>query len=37
LVNLDDHCALEDFEEFGIFIETGDMVFITGRELVAAG
>ena len=37
LVNLDDHCTLEDFEEFGIFIETGDMVFITGRELAAAG
>jgi hypothetical protein len=37
LVNLDDHCTLEDFEEFGIFIETGDMVFITGREIAAAG
>lgn len=33
LVNLDDHCQLDDIEdEGGIFILSGDMLIITGRE-----
>jgi hypothetical protein len=37
LVNLDDHCELEKWEEFGIYIQSGDIIFITGRERSSAG
>jgi hypothetical protein len=32
VVNLDNHCELEDFEEDGIFIRSGDIIIVTGRE-----
>lgn len=36
LVNLDDRCQVEKYEREGIFIQEGDMVFVTGRENAAA-
>lgn len=32
LVNLDDRCDVEKYEREGIFIQEGDMIFVTGRE-----
>ena len=33
LVNLDDHCALDDlYDEGGVFIQSGDILIISGRE-----
>ena len=30
LVNLNNHCEMQEFQENGIFIEDGDIVIITG-------
>ena len=32
LVNLDNRCQVEKFEREGIFLQTGDLLFVTGRE-----
>lgn len=32
LVNLDNRCQLEKYEREGIFLQTGDLLFVTGRE-----
>ncbi len=32
LVNLDDRCQIEHVEREGIFIQEGDLIFVTGRE-----
>lgn len=37
LVNLDDRCQVEKFERHGIFLQEGDMIFVTGRENALAG
>ena len=37
LVNLDDERQISDLEEFGLCINIGDMVFVTGLEHAAAG
>ena len=38
LVNLDDHCQLDNIEdEGGIFILSGDMLIVTGRQNTTAG
>ena len=37
LVNLDDRCKVEKYEAEGIFLQTGDMLIVTGRENAAAG
>ena len=37
LVNLDDKCKLSRQEDYGIFIQTGDYVIVTGRAKPLAG
>ena len=37
LVNLDNRCQVEKFEHNGIFLQTGDILFVTGRENKCAG
>ena len=32
LVNLDNRCQVEKYEREGIFLQTGDLLFVTGRE-----
>eukprot|EP00347_Sterkiella_histriomuscorum_P016476 403353033 len=32
LVNLDNRCQVEKYEHEGIFLQTGDLLFVTGRE-----
>ena len=32
LVNLDNKCQVEKYEKEGIFLQTGDLLFVTGRE-----
>ena len=32
LVNLDDNCFIEEIETEGVFIQTGDIIFLTARE-----
>jgi hypothetical protein len=32
LVNLDNRCQIEKLENEGIFVQTGDLIFVTGRE-----
>ena len=37
LLNLDDHCLLDDIEdEGGIFLESGDLLVVTGRSNTSA-
>ena len=36
LVNLDNRCQVEKFEHEGIFLQTGDILFVTGREETCA-
>ncbi len=37
LINLDDHCLLEDIEDQGgIFLQTGDLLIVTGRNNASA-
>eukprot|EP00347_Sterkiella_histriomuscorum_P007849 403347327 len=36
LVNLDNRCQVEKFEHEGIFLQTGDLLFVTGREYTCA-
>ena len=36
LVNLDDACQIEELERLGIFIQIGDLIFVTGRENACA-
>jgi hypothetical protein len=37
LINLDDHCLLDDIEdEGGIFLQTGDLLVVTGRSNTTA-
>eukprot|EP00347_Sterkiella_histriomuscorum_P000922 403374008 len=37
LVNLDNRCQVEKYEKEGIFLQTGDLLFVTGRENKCAG
>jgi hypothetical protein len=37
LVNLDNRCQIEKLEREGIFLQTGDLLFVTGRENKCAG
>lgn len=32
MVNLDSRCQIERLEREGIFVQTGDLIFVTGRE-----
>ena len=32
LVNLDDNCFIEEIETEGVFIQSGDIIFLTARE-----
>ncbi len=36
LVNFDDRCELEEYEDQGIFLEVGDILIITARQDAAA-
>lgn len=36
LVNLDNRCQIEKMEREGIFLQTGDLIFVTGRENTCA-
>lgn len=36
LVNFDDRCELEEYEDKGIFLEVGDILIITARQDAAA-
>ena len=36
LVNLDNRCQVEKYEREGIFLQTGDLLFVTGREHTCA-
>ena len=36
LVNLDNRCQVEKVEREGIFLQTGDLLFVTGRENTCA-
>jgi hypothetical protein len=38
LVNLDDHCQLDDIEDMGgVFLLSGDMLIVSGRQNSSAG
>lgn len=37
LVNLDDNCDLDKLETYGLFIQTGDFIVVTGRSKPSAG
>jgi hypothetical protein len=37
LINLDNRCQVEKYEREGIFLQTGDLLFVTGRENKCAG
>eukprot|EP00347_Sterkiella_histriomuscorum_P009130 403342405 len=37
LVNLDNRCQVEKYEHQGIFLQTGDLLFVTGREHTFSG
>lgn len=37
LLNLDNRCQVEKFEREGVFLQTGDIFFVTGRENKCAG
>jgi hypothetical protein len=36
LVNLDNRCAVRKFEREGVFLQTGDLLIVTGREFTCA-
>ena len=36
LVNLDNRCQVDRYEREGIFLQTGDLLFVTGREHTCA-
>ena len=36
LLNLDNHCEVERIEREGVFLQTGDLLFVTGREFSCA-
>lgn len=36
VINLDDKCQLQHYLDFGVFIQTGDYIIVTGRQKPAA-
>ena len=36
LINLDNRCQVEKYEREGVFLHTGDLLFVTGREYTCA-
>ena len=36
-INLDDNCALSKYENEGVFVQTGDIVIVAGKQYALAG